>query len=119
MHHQSSFLSKMDSLEVKPEIFYLDDDMERYQFPIQADNVISEGNLANISKTIPINISIKHGIVENINIGANFSLKEITQYTALFKEFHDVFAWSYEEMPGIDPSIVEHDIKTYPNFKPV
>jgi hypothetical protein len=27
---------------------------------------------------------------------------------------HDVFAWSYEEIPGIDPSIVVHEIKTYP-----
>ena len=30
MHHRSSFLSKLDSLEVKHEIFYLDDNMERY-----------------------------------------------------------------------------------------
>ena len=37
----------------------------------------------------------------------------------MFKEFHDVFAWSYEEMLGIDPRIVEHEIKTYPNAKPV
>ena len=73
MHHQSSCLSNLDSLEVKPEFFYLDDDMERYQCPIQTHNVLLEGNLANISKNIPINISIKPSIVENINIGANFS----------------------------------------------
>jgi hypothetical protein len=30
-----------------------------------------------------------------------------------------VFAWSYEEMPGIDPRIVEHEIMTYPDVKPV
>ena len=30
-----------------------------------------------------------------------------------------MFAWSYEEMPGIDPSIVVHEIKTYPDAKPV
>ena len=94
MHHRSSFPSKLDSLEVKHDNFYLDDDMERYQYPVQTHNVISEGNLENISKTIPINISIKSGIVKNINIGSNFSLKEITQYTTLFKEFRDVFAWS-------------------------
>ena len=39
------------------------------------------------------------------------------EYTELFKEFHDIFAWSYDEMPGIDPRIVEHEIKTYPNGK--
>ena len=30
-----------------------------------------------------------------------------------------MFAWSYEEMPGIDPSIVQHEIPTYPDAKPV
>ena len=73
MHHRSSFLFKLDSLEVKNDNFYLDDDMERYQFPIQTYNVLSKENLENISKTIPINISIKPGIVENVNMGASFS----------------------------------------------
>ena len=27
--------------------------------------------------------------------------------------------WSYEEMSGIDPSIVVHEIKTYPSAKPI
>ena len=30
-----------------------------------------------------------------------------------------MFAWSYEEMLGIDPRIMEHEIKTYPNAKHV
>ena len=30
-----------------------------------------------------------------------------------------MFAWSYEEIPGIDPSIVIHEIKTYPDTKPI
>jgi hypothetical protein len=40
-------------------------------------------------------------------------------YTELFKEFRDVFSWSYEEIPGVDPRIVEHEIKTYLDGKPV
>ena len=62
---------------------------------------------------------MKPGIIEKNNIGANCSTEEITQYIALFKEFRDVFVWSYEEMSGIDPSIVEHEIKAYPNVKPI
>jgi hypothetical protein len=38
-------------------------------------------------------------------------------YTNLFKEFRDIFAWSYEEMPGIDPCIIEHEIRTYSDAK--
>ena len=30
-----------------------------------------------------------------------------------------MFAWSYEEMPGIDPAIVVHKIKSYPDGKPI
>ena len=40
-------------------------------------------------------------------------------YINLFKEFRDVFDWSYEEMLGIDPHIVEHEIRTYLDDKPV
>ena len=82
-------------------------------------NPDSELNLKNTSRTIPIEISVKPGIIENIHIGACCTEDEIKAYKALFQEFHDVFAWSYEEMPGIDPAIVVHEIKTYPDAKPV
>jgi hypothetical protein len=87
--------------------------------PESTHDVFSEGNLSNISPTIPLDISIKPGIVENVHIRASCSPDEIITYTTLFKEFRDVFAWSYEEMPGIDPDIVIHEIKTYPDAKPV
>jgi hypothetical protein len=57
--------------------------------------------------------------MENVFVGADCSSEEIQIYTDLFKEFYDVFAWSYEEMPSIDPKIVEHEITTYPDAKPV
>jgi hypothetical protein len=87
--------------------------------PGSTHDVFAERNLSNISPTIPIDISVKPGIVETVNIGASCSPDEIVTYTALFKEFCDIFAWSYKEMPGIDPSIVVHEIKTYPEAKPV
>jgi hypothetical protein len=62
---------------------------------------------------------IKEGIVENINLGVTCTPDEVVSYTTLFKEFHDVFAWRYEEMPRIDPSIIVHEIKTYPGVKPI
>jgi hypothetical protein len=40
-------------------------------------------------------------------------------YTELFKEFWDVFAWSYEEMRGINPRIFEHEIRTFLDAKPI
>jgi hypothetical protein len=72
-----------------------------------------------ITSTIPINISRTPGVIENVFVRADRSPREIQIYTDLFKEFHDVFSWSYEEMPGIDPKIVEHEITTYLDAKPV
>ena len=72
-----------------------------------------------MSPTTPINISRVLGKIENVYIEADCSPDEIKEYTKLFKEFHDIFAWLYEEMLGIDPRIVEHEIKTYPDSKPV
>ena len=80
---------------------------------------MADGNMVNISSMIPINISHNPGTIENVYIGAECSHAEILEYTKLFKELHDIFAWSYDKMPGIDPWIVEHEIKTYPNAKPV
>jgi hypothetical protein len=81
--------------------------------------VYAEGNMETITETIPINISQNPGVVENVFIGADYSPEEIQLYTDFFKDFHNVFAWSYEEMPGIDPKIVEHEITMYLDAKPI
>ena len=73
----------------------------------------------NISPTIKINISTNPGIVEEIMLGASFSPEEVDAYTALFQEFHYIFAWSYTEMPSLDPSIMEHHIDTWPDVAPI
>jgi hypothetical protein len=75
--------------------------------------------MANISPTIKIDISIKIGVVEEITISATCTPQEITTYKALFQEYRDIFAWSYTEMPSLDPSIIEHHINTWPNITPV
>ena len=67
----------------------------------------------------PIDISAKPDVIEHVHVGQNCSADESEAYKALFKEFCDIFSWSYEEMLGIDPSIVVHEIKTYPMAKPI
>jgi hypothetical protein len=47
--------------------------------------VYAEGNMENISQTIPIDISRIPRVMENIFVGADWSLKEIQIYTDLFK----------------------------------
>ena len=86
--------------------------------PLAPTHIFVEVNMVVISETL-VNISKDPNIIENVFIGAESSPEEVQIYTNLFKEFRDVFAWSYEEMPGIDPSIIQHEIKTYENAKPV
>ena len=69
--------------------------------PLPREGIFAEGNMTNISTTIPINIFANPNIVENVHISENCSLKDIAIYTALFKELRDVFSWSYEEILGI------------------
>ena len=108
LHHWSSFLPELDHFENDFSSIFTTDYVKEPQNPLQHPD--SELNLGNISRTIPIDISVKPGIIENIHIGASCTDEEIQTYKALFQEFHDVFAWSYEEMLGIDPSIVVHEI---------
>ncbi|MDQ9478249.1 hypothetical protein RF074_21995, partial [Serratia marcescens] len=37
----------------------------------------------------------------------------------LLRRYKDVFAWTYQDMPGVDRDIVQHHIPLYPDAKPV
>ena len=38
---------------------------------------------------------------------------------AFLKDNQDVFAWSHEDMPGIDPKIMVHKLNVSPTFSPI
>jgi hypothetical protein len=54
-----------------------------------------------------------------MQIGKNLTPFEKDEFIALLQEFQEVFAWSYEDMSGIDTDIVQHSIPTDPTFRPV
>ena len=110
LHHRSYFLPELSRIKNQEFHMRLAGDVDTPINPLPREGIFAEGNMANISTTIPINISTNPNIVENVHIGANCSPEEIAIYTSLFKKFRDVFAWSYKEMPSIDPSIIEHEI---------
>ena len=37
----------------------------------------------------------------------------------LLKEYYDIFAWSYQDMPGLDTDIVEHHLPLKPKCPPI
>jgi hypothetical protein len=119
LHHRSYFLLELSRIEAREFTLTMTGDGTCSIYPLSIHNVYAEGNMATIIETIPINISRTPGIMENVFVGADCSPEEIQIYTDLFKEFFDVFSWSYEEMSGIDPKIVEHEITTYLDAKPI
>jgi len=119
MHHRSYFLPSLDKIEQDDFRSTLSEIIDHAIVPLDTHDIYAEGNMVNISPTIQIDISRTPGKIENVNIGVDCLPEETLIYTNLFKEFRDIFAWSYEEIPGIDPHIVEHEIRTYPDAKPV
>ena len=118
-HHRSSFLPNTSSIDHDFASLFTTDIAKTPKTPILLQNTDYEGNLCNITQTNPIDISAKPGTLEHFHVGKNYSAEEFEAYRALFKEFQDVFAYSYEEMPRIYPTIVVHKKKTYPIEKPV
>ncbi|KAL6199549.1 hypothetical protein ACLB2K_029333 [Fragaria x ananassa] len=49
----------------------------------------------------------------------NLSTEERKHLVELLKEFSDVFAWNYEEMPRLNLSLVCHTLNVEPGAKPV
>lgn len=60
-----------------------------------------------------------HGTKRRFQIGKGLSVGRKAQLTEFLKANLDVFAWSHEDMVGIDPRIMQHRLNVSPNYKPV
>ena len=54
-----------------------------------------------------------------LKIGSSLSPEEKERLTHFLKQHEEVFAWTYEDMPGLDTKLVEHRLVLKPNVKPV
>uniref|UniRef100_A0A2N9FJX9 Uncharacterized protein n=1 Tax=Fagus sylvatica TaxID=28930 RepID=A0A2N9FJX9_FAGSY len=52
-------------------------------------------------------------------IGADLPPKIRESLVQFLKENKDVFAWSHEDMPGINPSIISHKLNVDPSLRPI
>ena len=52
-------------------------------------------------------------------IGADLEGKIKKGLICFLRKNIDVFTWSHEDMPGIDPSVITHRLNVHPSFKPV
>ncbi|KAE8716079.1 hypothetical protein F3Y22_tig00110156pilonHSYRG00339 [Hibiscus syriacus] len=54
-----------------------------------------------------------------VKIGTTLSVGGRQDLIELLQEYKDVFAWSYEDMPGLDTELVVHKLPIKPECKPV
>uniref|UniRef100_A0A2N9GT53 Reverse transcriptase domain-containing protein n=1 Tax=Fagus sylvatica TaxID=28930 RepID=A0A2N9GT53_FAGSY len=66
-----------------------------------------------------IDLSSDSNVQKPVSISAFLFALEITQLVAFFKEYQDVFAWQYNEMPRIDPTLVAHSLNVETGAKPM
>ncbi|XP_070025401.1 uncharacterized protein [Nicotiana sylvestris] len=72
----------------------------------------------NLNDTEPINLGSSEEIRETkISIFADGKTRDVL--IQLLFEFKDVFAWSYDNMPGLSVDLVIHKFPTYPDCPPV
>ncbi|RVW30081.1 Retrovirus-related Pol polyprotein from transposon 17.6 [Vitis vinifera] len=121
----SGFVSRSDDVSVAS---FMDLSIFEYS-PVSCDS-ISTDSFDHDSGPIDERVSPAAGDVETVDfgtedqprelkIGSPLSTDERDRLIHLLRSYLDVFAWSYEDMPGLDPSIVQHHLPTLPHARPV
>jgi hypothetical protein len=86
--------------------------------PDKALHAIEDGGQATVDELKELNL----GTVDEpcpIFISALLTPAEEKEYLELLTEYKDVFAWTYKEMPGLDPRIAVHRLAIKQEARPV
>ena len=117
----TSSLCHNEGMDDVNEIIDLDHDVEGLEevsnLPrdiLEALNKEHEGSKPNIEETEVINLAEEGEKDKLVKIGVNFPKYVKDELIALSKEFKEIFAWSYQDMPGLDTEIVVHRISVKP-----
>ena len=66
-----------------------------------------------------VNLGASLGSPKPVFISSQLTAQEKEQLIALFRRYMDVFAWTYDEMFGLDLGLVVHSLNVDPGVKPV
>ena len=86
---------------------------------VQTMNIEEKKIVAEPTKELE-NIPLDESNLERYTkVGANLKEKNKKDLVQFLKKNINVFAWSHEDMPGIDPSVITHRLNVCPSFKSV
>ena len=77
---------------------------------LEALNKETDGYTSNIEEIEVVNLADEGENKKHVRIGVNCPKDLKHELIALLKEFREIFAWSYQDMPGLDTEIVVHRI---------
>ena len=66
-----------------------------------------------------IDLGTEPGSRKPVFISSRLVAQEREQLVTLLQKYRDVFAWTYDEMPGLDPELVVHSLNVDPGMRPV
>ncbi|KAH9289329.1 hypothetical protein KI387_033446, partial [Taxus chinensis] len=88
-----------------------DDSYIQRALPSETQTMLNES-------TIEINIHTEED-PHIVKIGQSLNASEQVTFTTFLRARNKAFAWSYADMPGIDPDIAVHNITLKPDSKPI
>ena len=89
------------------------------------EDIVDSNDIPRKPKMQPMNAEIEDcniGTIENhkmIKLSKSLPADQKLKYIELFKEFQDVFAWSYEDLKSYDTSVIQHTIPLKKSRKPI
>ena len=57
-----------------------------------------------------VNLSEDATVKHDVSISSSITAEERKSLIKLLKKFKNVFVWSYDEMPKLDPNLVAHSL---------
>ena len=103
----------LDSMDNSDEEIELPNDI------LEALEKQDEGSKPNIKELEVVNLAEEGEELKEVKIGTHFTIEQKDALITLLREFCEIFAWSYQDMPGLDTDIVVHQIPLKPECKPV
>ena len=96
-----------------------DEDVDNYFLPSDLLRLVEQEEkriLPNkgMTKTVDLGSEEKKN---EVKVGTSITISTKQELTKLLQEYVDVFAWSYQDMPGLSTDIVVHKLPT-PNVGP-
>uniref|UniRef100_A0A2N9G188 Uncharacterized protein n=1 Tax=Fagus sylvatica TaxID=28930 RepID=A0A2N9G188_FAGSY len=114
-------VSKIDN-ETNCSLDNMDNSDEEIELPsdiLEALERQDEGSKPNIEELEIVNLADEGEEPREVKIGTRCATEQKEALITLLREFHEIFAWSYQDMPGLDTDIVVHKIPLKPECKPV